>query len=101
MVQGSKLADIGPGGTFPDTVGFEMGFETPWAEDGELECARIQLPRKTSIFAGCAALSMLSAMSGRDYCKKKMLENDVRSGNVYENKGNADKMPVKKSDIFV
>jgi hypothetical protein len=33
--------------------------------------------------------------------QKKMLENDVRSGNVYENKGNTDKMPMKKSDIFV
>jgi hypothetical protein len=44
---------------------------------------------------------MLSAMSGRGYCKKKMLENDVRSRNVYENKGNTDKMPGKKSDIYV
>ena len=33
--------------------------------------------------------------------QKKMLENDVRSGNVYENKGNADKLPGKNSDIFV
>ena len=33
--------------------------------------------------------------------KKKMLENDVRSRNVYENKGNTDKMPGKNSDIFV
>jgi hypothetical protein len=32
--------------------------------------------------------------------QKKMLENDVRSGNVYENKGSIDKMPGKKSDIF-
>jgi hypothetical protein len=33
--------------------------------------------------------------------QKKMLENDVRSRNVYENKGNTDKIPGKKSDIFV
>jgi uncharacterized membrane protein len=39
------------------------------------------------IFAGCGALSMLSGRSEREYCKKKMLENDVRSRNVYENKG--------------
>ena len=33
--------------------------------------------------------------------QKKMLEKYVRSRNVYENKGIHDKMPGKKSDIFV
>jgi hypothetical protein len=61
MVQGSKLADIGPGGTCPDTVGLGMGFETPWAGKGELECTRVYLQRMASTFAGCPALSMLSA----------------------------------------
>ena len=31
---------------------------------------------------------------------KKMLVNDVRSRNVYENKGSMDKMTTKKSDIY-
>jgi len=32
---------------------------------------------------------------------KKMLENDQRSRKVYENKGNIDTMPEKKSDLYV
>jgi hypothetical protein len=39
-----------------------------------------------------------------DYRKtpeKKMLKKDVRSRNVYENKGNNDKMTDEKSDIYV
>ena len=63
--------------------------------DGELECARNQLQRKTSTFDGCAALSMLSAMSERGYCKKDFKNKYVRSWNVYENKQNHDKMPGK------
>ena len=33
--------------------------------------------------------------------QKKMLKRDVRSRNVYENKGNNDKMPDEKTDISV
>ena len=35
-----------------------------------------------------------------DQSTKKMLPSDVRSRNVYENKGNVDKMSDEKSDIF-
>ena len=37
---------------------------------------------------------------GQGVLQKKMLENDVRSRNVYENKGSLDRKPEKKSDIF-
>jgi len=33
--------------------------------------------------------------------QKKMLKRGVRSRNVYENKGNKDKVPDEKSDIYV
>jgi hypothetical protein len=59
------------------------------------------LAMKDLIFAGCAALSILSGRFGREYCKKKMLKKCVRSRYVYENKQISDKMPEKKSDIFV
>ncbi len=35
------------------------------------------------------------------YSRKKMLKNHERTRNVYENKQNSDKMPGKKSDIYV
>ena len=35
-----------------------------------------------------------------DQSTKKMLLSDIGSGNVYENKGNGDKMSDEKSDIF-
>ncbi len=56
---------------------------------------------RTPTCAGCGALSMLSGRSGKGYCKKKMLEKYERSQYVYENKQISDKMPVKKSDIYV
>ena len=41
-------------------------------------------------------------MMGRRGCStKKMLKNDERTHYVYENKGNMDKMPGEKSDIYV
>jgi hypothetical protein len=43
-----------------------------------------------------------SADDGPGGCStKEMLKNIERSRNVYENKGNMDKMPGDKSDIFV
>ena len=51
--------------------------------------------------AECAALSMTSVKFGRGNCEKKMLKKYVQSRYVYENKQISDKMPNKKSDIFV
>ena len=40
------------------------------------------------------ARSNLHKQSGCEHCREeKMLKNDVRSRNVYENKGNSDKFP--------
>ena len=58
-------------------------------------------PWRTPTYAGCAALSMLSGRSGRVDCKKKMLKKYEQSRYVYENKQISDKMPGKKSDIYV
>ena len=41
------------------------------------------------------------AKVGKGILQKKMLKKDVRSRNVYENKGNKDKVPDEKSDIYV
>ena len=66
-----------------------------------IRALKVSPAMKDSDLRGCAALSMSSGRFGGEYSKKKMLEKDVRSRNVYENKGNTDKMPGKKSDIFV
>ena len=51
----------------------------------------------------CRILPLTSCIPAdyRNSPKKKMLKRGVRSRNVYENKGNKDKGPNEKSDIYV
>jgi hypothetical protein len=51
--------------------------------------------------AGCGVFSTPSERLGRGFCKKRCYKKYVRSRNVYENKQISDKMPGKKSDIYV
>jgi hypothetical protein len=84
MIDDCRLAIAGMGET-------DSGW--PRCKDRHL---RIQLQRKASTFAECAALSMLSGRPEWGYGKKEFKNIYVRSHYVYENKQNNDKMPEKK-----
>ena len=81
---------------FPLCTLWSHGSAIPWMKSS----VNSVLNSLILIFAGCAALSVRSGLSGRESCKKRCYKKYVRCCYVYENKQISDKMPGKNSDIY-